>query len=188
QAVNMLVMDLEGKILEGRFGPPVEWPIHTALHSSRTDALAVAHLHSPCATLFGIAKKEFAPVTLQGSFFLDGIPLYRDPQLITNTDRGQELARIIGNKRAAFLRGHGIVVVGKELEEVLYGALVLEDEARKAVQASSLGEVGTISREECLAFSGESDWVQRARRAWTYYTALEARWDRQPATGMVPFA
>jgi L-ribulose-5-phosphate 4-epimerase len=188
QAVNMLVMDLEGKILEGRFGPPVEWPIHTALHSTRTDALAVAHLHSPCATLFGIAKKEFAPVTLQGSFFLEGIPLYRDPQLITNTNRGHELARIIGNKRAAFLRGHGIVVVGKELEEVLFAALLLEDEAKKALQAAGLGEVSHISVEECRAFCAEADWERRAHRAWNYYAALEARWDRQPASGMVPFA
>jgi L-ribulose-5-phosphate 4-epimerase len=188
QGSDMLVMDLSGKIIEGHVRPPIEWPIHTALHSVRADALAVAHLHSPYATLYAIAKREFVPVTGQGSFFVDGVPLYRDARLILTTDRGQQLAEIIGTRHAGFLRGHGIVVVGKELEEVLYGALVLEDEARKAVQASSLGEVGTISREECLAFSGESDWVQRARRAWTYYTALEARWDRQPATGIVPFA
>ena len=188
QAEDLFVLDREGRVLEGEGHVPIEWPIHTALHSVRADALAVAHLHSPYATLYAIAKREFAPVTVQGSFFVDGVPLYRDARLILTTDRGQQLAEIIGAKHAGFLRGHGIVVVGKELEEVLYGALVLEDEARKAVQASSLGEVGTISREECRAFSGESDWVQRARRAWTYYTALEARWDRQPATGMVPFA
>ena len=56
-------------------GPPVEWPIHTALHGARADALAVAHLHTPHATLFAIAKREFRPVTLQGAIFSDGVPL-----------------------------------------------------------------------------------------------------------------
>src|SRR5438445_239520 len=60
-------------MLEGQMRPPIEWPIHTALHSVRADALAVAHLHSPYATLYAIAKREFAPVTVQGSFFVDGV-------------------------------------------------------------------------------------------------------------------
>lgn len=44
---DMVPTDLDGKPLEGKNGPPVEWPIHTALHSARADALAVAHLHTP---------------------------------------------------------------------------------------------------------------------------------------------
>lgn len=185
---TMLVMDLAGKIIEGQVRPPVEWPIHTALHSVRADALAVAHLHSPYATLYAIAKREFTPVTVQGSYLSDGVPLYRQPRLITTPDRGQQVANVAGNKRAVLLRGHGIVAIGKELEEVLYAALLLEDEAKKAMQAASLGEVGVITAEECRAFSAEADWPARARRAWTYYAALEARWDKQPASGAVPFS
>jgi hypothetical protein len=42
RAENMLVTDLSGKTLEGKEGPPVEWPIHTALHGARADALAAS--------------------------------------------------------------------------------------------------------------------------------------------------
>jgi L-fuculose-phosphate aldolase len=185
---DIVVIDLSGKVLEGDGRPPIEWPIHTALHGTRADALAVAHLHPPQATLFGIAKREFAPVTVQGCLLMDGVPLYTEARLVTTPERGQRLAETVGKKPAAFLRGHGIVVVGKDLERVLYATLILEDEARKAAQAAPLGEVGTISAEECRAFSTESEWEQRARRAWNYYAALESRWNRQPATGMVPFA
>jgi L-ribulose-5-phosphate 4-epimerase len=185
---DMIVMDLSGKLLEGATRPPVEWPIHTALHGVRADALAVAHLHSPLATLFGIAKTEFTPVTVQGCLLVDGVPLYTEAKLVTTAERGERLAGTIGKKPAAFLRGHGIVVVGKDLERVLYAALVLEDEARKRAQAATLGEVGTISADECRAFSTEAEWDQRARRAWNYYAALESRWNRQPETGRVPFA
>jgi L-ribulose-5-phosphate 4-epimerase len=188
QGPDIVVIDLSGKVLEGDGRPPIEWPIHTALHGARADALAVAHLHSPHATLFGIAKREFAPVTVQGCLLMDGVPLYTEARLVTTPERGQRLAATVGKKPAAFLRGHGIVVVGKDLERVLYAALILEDEARKAAQAAPLGEVGTIGAEECRAFSTESEWEQRARRAWNYYAALESRWNRQPGTGTVPFA
>ena len=180
---DMVPMDLDGKPLAGNEGPPVEWPIHTALHSARADAVSVAHLHTPNATLFAIAKRRFQPVTLQGAIFSDGVPLYPEAQLITNPQRGDALMKVIGEKRAALLRGHGIVVAGQNLQEVLYTALVLEDDAKKTLQAAALGEVGTISPEDCRAFGAEIALERRAHRAWSYFCSLESRWDRQPATG-----
>lgn len=183
RAEDMLITDLDGKPLEGREGPPVEWPIHTALHGARADAVAVAHLHTPYATLFTIAKREFQPVTLQGAIFSEGVPLYPQAQLITTPARGSSLLKVIGEKRAVLLRGHGIVVAGQNLQEVLFASLVLEDDAKKTMQAATLGEVGTISPEECRAFGAEIALERRAQRAWNYFCSLEARWDRQPATG-----
>ena len=183
KAENMVVTDLDGKPLEGKEGPPVEWPIHTTLHATRSDALAIAHLHTPHATVFAIAKREFRPVTLQAAIFAEGVPLYPEAQLITTVERGKNLLKVMGEKRAVLLRGHGLVVVGKNLEEVLYTSLVLEDDTKKAIQAATLGEVGTISPEECRAFGAEIALERRARRAWNYFSALESRWDRQPGTG-----
>jgi ribulose-5-phosphate 4-epimerase/fuculose-1-phosphate aldolase len=183
RAEDMVPIDLRGKPLEGQQGPPVEWPIHTALHRVRADALAVAHLHTPYATLFAIAKRRFQPVTLQGTIFSDGVPLYPEAQLITTPERGEKLLNTIGDKRAALLRGHGIVVAGRNLQEVLYTSLVLEDDAKKSWQAAALGEVGTISQEESRQFGGEIALERRAQRAWNYFTGLEARWDHQPNTG-----
>src|SRR6266480_2441835 len=183
RAENMLITDLDGKPLEGREGPPVEWPIHTALHGARADALAVAHLHTPYATLFTIAKREFQPVTLQGAIFSEGVPLYPQAQLITTPARGSSLLKVIGDKRAVLLRGHGIVAAGQNLQEVLFASLVLEDDAKKTMQAATLGEVGTISPEECRTFGAEIALERRAQRAWNYFCSLEGRWDRQPATG-----
>lgn len=56
-AGEMIPIDLDGKPKAGNAPPPIEWPIHTALHRARADALAVAHLHTPYATLFAIAKR-----------------------------------------------------------------------------------------------------------------------------------
>jgi 3-hydroxy-2-methylpyridine-4,5-dicarboxylate 4-decarboxylase len=180
---DMVATDLDGKPLAGKEGPPVEWPIHTAIHGARADALAIAHLHTPYATLFTIAKRKFQPVTLQGAIFADGVPFYPEAQLITTPERGEKLLKTIGNKRAVLLRGHGIVVAGANLQEVLYTSLVLEDDTKKSWQAASLGEVGTIEEEECRAFGAEIALARRAQRAWNYFSSLESRWDRQPNTG-----
>ena len=183
RAEEMVPADLDGRPLDGRGRPPVEWPIHTALHAARADALAVAHLHTPYATLFAIAKRKFRPVTLQGAIFSAGVPLYREAHLVTTPERGRRLEKVIGKNRAALLRGHGIVVAGKTLEEILYTALVLEDDSKKSLQASSLGSLGFISPKECRAFGAEIALERRAQRAWDYFSQLEKRWDRQPGTG-----
>jgi ribulose-5-phosphate 4-epimerase/fuculose-1-phosphate aldolase len=185
QPGDMVLTNLDGGPIEGQGVPPVEWPIHTALHASREDALAVAHLHSPYATLFAIAKRKFRPVTLQGAMFSGGVPLYGKAHLITTPDRGQRLANVIAKKRAALLRGHGIVVVGRNLQEVLYTSLILEDDTKKSVQAANLGPLGAISPEESRAFGAEIALERRAQRAWDYFCRLEARWDHQPATGKI---
>ncbi|HTM08604.1 MAG TPA: class II aldolase/adducin family protein [Verrucomicrobiae bacterium] len=184
QAADMVPCGLDGKP-QGRGRPPVEWPIHTALHGARADALAVAHLHPPHATLFTIAQREFRPVTLQGTLFSAGVPLYPEAQLITTQERGRSLLEVIGVKRAALLRAHGTVVVGKNLAEVLYASLVLEDDAKKTLQAAALGTVETLSLDQSQAFDAEIDLERRAQRAWDYFAAVEARWDHQPGTGRV---
>ncbi|HEY2988580.1 MAG TPA: class II aldolase/adducin family protein [Candidatus Binatia bacterium] len=183
RADEMVPTDLDGRPLDADGRPPVEWPIHTALHAARSDALAVAHLHTPYATLFAIAKRKFRPVTLQGAIFSEGVPLYREAHLITTPDRGRRLVKVIDKNRAVLMRGHGIVAVGKNLQEVLYTALVLEDDSKKSLQASSLGSVGYINTKESRAFGAEIALERRAQRAWDYFTNLEKRWDRQPSTG-----
>lgn len=185
---DILVADLSGQVLEGDQRLPIEWPIHTVLHGARDDALAIAHLHAPYATLFAIAKREFRPVTLQGSLYGGGVPLYREPKLVKTVAQGEALAKLVGTGRAAFMRGHGITVIGRDIEEMLYASLILEDEARKSVEAATLGELDTLSADECRAFDADVALAMRSQRAWGYYCHLEQRWDRQPNSGRVAFA
>ncbi len=185
---QILVIDLDGKILEGEGSPPIEWPIHTALHGARKDALAVAHLHPPYATLFAIAKRKFYPVTLQGAMFGSGVPVYPGAHIIKDRERGQELAKVIGDNRAVLLRGHGTVVAGIDIEEALFASIILEDDTRKAMQAAVLGEWDYLSPEECRQFDAEISLQRRAHQAWDYLVKLESRWDRQLGTGRGPLA
>jgi ribulose-5-phosphate 4-epimerase/fuculose-1-phosphate aldolase len=83
--------------------------------------------------------------------------------------------------------GHGIVVVARDVEEMLFASLLLEDEARKWVMASSLGEVQPFSAEDCAAFGADADLSRRSHRAWPYLKGMEERWNGQPGTGCIAF-
>ena len=184
---DIMVGGFDGPVAAGGQRLPAEWPIHTALHARRKDALAVAHLHAPHATLFALADREFRPLTLQGSVFAGGMPVYSEPHLVTTIAQGEALAQLIGDRPGAFMRGHGIVIVARDVEQMLFASLILEDEAKKAVQAASLGDLQCLSDAECQAFGGLAQFPGRAERAWRYYSALERRWDKSPGTGSVPF-
>ena len=183
RAEHMVAADLDGRPFDGKGRPPLEWPIHMALHAARPDALAIAHLHPPHATLFAIAKREYKPITMHSAIFAKGVPIYMKAHLITTPERGSAFMKVIGDKRAAFMRGHGITVVGRDVRELLHATLALENDALKTLQAESLGELGTLSAEEVAIVAEEIKMEMVAPRTWTYFSTLEARWDRQPGSG-----
>jgi ribulose-5-phosphate 4-epimerase/fuculose-1-phosphate aldolase len=182
RAGDMVLAGLDGNAVDGG-RPPLEWPIHTAIHAARADALAIAHLHPPYATLFSISKRDYRPITMHSGLFGKGIATYGEAHLITSVERGETLKQVIGDKRAAFQRGHGITVVARDVPELLHTTLALENDALKTLQAAALGEVGTLSAEEVAVLEQEITLDMVAPRTWTYFTTLEARWDRQPASG-----
>lgn len=185
QAEDMLVLDLNGRVLEGMGSLPREWPIHTELHRARANALAVAHCHAHYSTLFAIASRPLQPVTMGGVIFADGVPVYSAAEFIDTPERGRRLVEVIDNRRAALLRCHGFVSVAGSIEGMLHTSLVLEDNARKSVEALQLGDLQPLSHDECVRI--EPTYPEaRAKNHFTYMAIQEARWDRQPATGLGP--
>jgi ribulose-5-phosphate 4-epimerase/fuculose-1-phosphate aldolase len=183
RAADMVAAGLDGKALDGKGRPPLEWPIHMKLHAVRADAIAIAHLHPPYSTLFSIAKREYQPITMHSGLFGKGVPVYPDAHLVTTPERGEKLARVIGDRCAAFQRGHGITVVARNIQELLHTTLALENDALKTLQAESLGGINVLSPEEVAALAKEITMEMVAPRTWQYFSRLEARWDRQPASG-----
>lgn len=184
---DLWVLSIDGEVLEKHERIPAEWPIHTAIHARRPDALAVAHLHSPFATLFAIAQRDFRPVTLTGMMLGPRLPLYEEPALVRSHEQGARLAEILGSHRAVLMRGHGVTVAGSSIDELLLASLVLEDNARKAWQAATLGQVRSFTDEDC-DYSASGVPFGSTPLAWEYFRRQEERWDRQPGHGANPLS
>lgn len=184
---DLWVLSLEGEVLEGHERIPAEWAIHTAIHARRADALAVAHLHSPFATLFAIARREFRPVTLTGMMIGPSLPMYEEPALVRTHEQGAVLAETLGDHTAVLMRGHGVSVAAASIDQLLLLSLVLEDNARKAWQAAALGEVRVFTEADC-DYSASGVPFGSTPLAWEYFRRQEERWDRQPGQGANPLS
>ena len=76
---DMVVVDLNGNIVEGRYKPSSDTPTHIKLYKDFCDIGAVVHTHSRYATIFSQSGKDIIPYgTTQADYFYNEIPCTRD--------------------------------------------------------------------------------------------------------------
>jgi L-fuculose-phosphate aldolase len=139
-ASDMVTMDADGKHVAGPFSPPLEWPIHTAVHRARPDLDSVAHLHPHWSTIFAVSDQPLEPV-LMAMARMGRVNYFEVPSLITNPDLGEQLRTSLGDEAVVLMRWHGSTVVGRTLEEMFERAWTIEENARLLWQARSIGAI-----------------------------------------------
>jgi ribulose-5-phosphate 4-epimerase/fuculose-1-phosphate aldolase len=121
--------------------------IHGEIYRARSDVRAIVHNHSPSVIPFGVTGARLRPLYHMSAFLWPGVPVFeiRDAggpgtdMLIRNAALGQALARTLGAGPVALMRGHGAVVVGGNLPEVVFRSVYTEVNARLQAQAMALG-------------------------------------------------
>lgn len=148
---NLIIVDFDANLVDGRFRPSVETSMHTRIHKARPDLSTVIHTHSPMACAFAAANMEIPCVSAEQAFYLGGrIPIVRKYSL-PGTQEPAELDAIVKalkNVNAVLLRKHGVVVVGKTPEEALDTAMVLEDVATMALHSLQLAKPKEFTKKE----------------------------------------
>lgn len=139
-ADDFIVMDLDGRKHDGEGEPPGEYPIHVEILRARPDVGSVIHYHGLYSTAFTTSEQALKPIHLMGTIFHDGIPVFPDPRLVSDRERGEALARALGPHRAVQLRAHGAAITGASIEEAVTGAFLLEENARRACISATLGK------------------------------------------------
>ncbi len=148
---HLIVVDLEGNLVEGNFRPSVETAMHTYVHKHRPELNTVIHTHSPMACAFAAANMEIPCVSAEQAFYLGGrIPLVRKYSL-PGTNKLTELKAILKaleNVDAVLLRKHGVIVVGRSPEQGLDTAIVLEHVAKMAFYSIQLAKPKEFTKTE----------------------------------------
>jgi L-ribulose-5-phosphate 4-epimerase len=148
---NLIIVDLETNLVQGKFRPSVETPMHTHIHKRRPDLSTVIHTHSPMACAFAAANMEIPCVSAEQAFYLGGrIPLVRKYSLPGTTEPSEleNIVKALQNINAVLMRKHGVVVVGRTPEEALDTAIVLEDVATIALHSIMLTKAREFTRQE----------------------------------------
>ena len=137
---DFVVIDLDGRKVEGAGQVPGEYPIHLEILRARPDVGCVIHYHGMYSTAFTTSEQTLRPIHLMGTLFHDGIPVYPDPKLVSDRTRGAALAKALGPHRAVLLRAHGAAITGASVEEAVGGAFLFEENAHRACISATLGK------------------------------------------------
>ncbi|MDP2645680.1 MAG: class II aldolase/adducin family protein [Desulfobacterales bacterium] len=121
---------------------PMEAAIYSEVFKARPDVNAITHCHAPMCVVLSMAGKTVYNLHQQSQQFGRGVPLYPDPIFIIDSGEGADLARSLGNAPAVIIKGHGIVTVGKTIDDACITALYLERTAKMQTMAHMIGYVG----------------------------------------------
>lgn len=139
-AGDIVLMDLEGRILEGERKPTTEWPMHAALYGARPDAGAVVHAHAPFCTTLATLRRDIPAfhymVAVAGG---DSIRCARYATFGTPDLAGNAVAALEG-RSACLLANHGMVALGASPDAALELAAEVEALAELYWRALQIGE------------------------------------------------
>lgn len=123
---DMVVLDLEGNVLEGNLRPSVDTSTHLYVYQHRPDVFGTAHTHSPYASSFA-ALGQPIPACLTTTAMLGGeIPLGGYVP-IGGEAIGAEIVRSIGKSKAIIMQNHGVFTIGPSARVATKMAVEVEE-------------------------------------------------------------
>ena len=145
---DLVVLDLEGHVVEGSLRPSVDAPTHLYIYRHRPDVGGIVHTHSCYATAFAALGRPIPCVlTAMADEFGGPIPVGAYAQ-IGEEEIGREVVRSIGGSRAILMKNHGVFTIGSTAQEAVKAAVMVEDVARTVFLALQLGDPDEIPPEE----------------------------------------
>ena len=173
---NLLVLDTEGRIVEGDGEPNSEFWIHARIYAARADVGGVVHAHPDACVCLTQVGQPHRVVHNQGGIFVEGVPEYGAIGLIRTRELGDALARVLGKGNAAMMRAHGITTAFADVRRATVGACYLEESATLqlrmlAAAGGDASKVRALTREEALPLRDQIE-GSVARRAWEYFAAV----------------
>lgn len=153
---DMVVVDLEGKVVEGSLRPSSDTPTHLVLYRAFSEIGGVVHTHSTYATAWAQAGIDLPNIgTTHADYFHDAVPCTPD---MTREEVMGDYELETGNvivKRfdglnpvhtpGVLVKNHGPFSWGKDAAEAVHNAVVLEQVAKMASIAYSVNPSLTMN-------------------------------------------
>lgn len=147
-AEDIVVVDDDSAIVEGRWRPSLEVPVHTLVLRRRSDIHCVMHTHSPYATAFGVVYQEIPMILCEAALCLgDRVPIV-PYQMSATPEFAARVADVLAQHSAVLWGNHGAMVVGVNLALTYSTAHALEDTAKVYAIARQLGAPVPLSPAE----------------------------------------
>ena len=165
---DIVAVDLDGNLVDGRAKPPLEFHIHSELYRARPDVNSVMHTHPQWSTFLTMTGVPYKKVYAQG-VLLGDLPVMDSPLSVNTRPMGEKLAATIGRHPAALLKAHGAVTVGADVVEAFVLAAYLEENAYRQYMAMQIGEPYVFSEAEQQACREKLWSPSLFKKTWDHY-------------------
>jgi L-fuculose-phosphate aldolase len=153
---DVVLVSIEGKIIQGHRKPSTETPLHLAHYRARADVNAIVHTHPPYAITVACLGWEIPALHYLVGYSGKKVPL-APYATFGSEELGRLTAQAIGECNAVLMANHGLLTVGKDLGSAFTTSEIVELMARVFLQAKSVGEPRLLSdaqMDEALAQFG----------------------------------
>ena len=151
---DMVVVDLDGNIVDGKWRPSSDTPTHLELYKAYPDIGGIVHTHSTYATAFAQAGRDIpAYGTTHADYFYGDIPCARrltkeEVEGAYEKNTGLVMIETLGDRNpmevpAMLTTSHGPFAWGKDADEAVYHAVVLEEVARMSLLTEQINPKAT---------------------------------------------
>lgn len=154
---DMVVVDKNGKVIEGKFKPSTDAPTHLVLYNNYKELGGVVHTHSTYATSWAQAGRPIPPFgTTHADHYYGSVPCTR---LLTDSEikddyeinTGKVIVETLGTVNpltipSVLVNSHGPFCWGKDADNAVYNAVALEEIARMAFYTVQLGRTEAVNK------------------------------------------
>lgn len=148
KAEDMVVVNLNGDVVEGNYRPSSDTPTHIELYRAHPQIGGIVHTHSTYATAFAQAERAVpAYGTTHADYFYGDIPCTRsltgEEMADYEANTGKVIAETVKREDvlavpACLAANHGVFAWGKTAAEAVYHATVVEEVAKMAYLTEGL--------------------------------------------------
>jgi ribulose-5-phosphate 4-epimerase/fuculose-1-phosphate aldolase len=147
--------------------------IHSQVHAARPDVIAAAHAHSLYGKTWSSLARTLDPLTQDSCAFYGDHTLYDDfGGVVLDTEEGKRIAHALGDAKAVILRNHGLLTVGKTVDEAAWWFITMERTCQSQLLAEAAGTPKPIDDEQAKITGGQ---VGHPLAGWLSFQPLYER-------------
>src|SRR4029079_12260033 len=150
RASDLIRVNHSGDVVEGNYHVnEAAFAIHSQVHAARPDVVGAAHTHSTYGRALSTLGETLEPITQDVTAFYNDHALFDDyTGVVVDLEEGKRIAHALGDNKAVILRNHGLLTVGRSVEEAAWWFISMERSCHAQLLAEAAGTPVLIDPEQ----------------------------------------
>ena len=157
RASDLVLVDEAGDVVEGEYSVnAAAFAIHSRIHAARPDVVAAAHAHSLYGKAWSSLGRLLDPITQDACAFYEDHAVFDDyTGVVYDSNEGDRIAKALGARKAAILRNHGLLTVGRTVDAAAWWFITMERSCHAQLMAEAAGKPVLIRHKDARHTAGQ---------------------------------